>query len=116
MYFHLVDNPCLYESWNQLWPRLQEHGWEAVNLNKTPLNIVGLPAKQRLVFGYRLTELRSTELLPGITVFGSMAAVMEYIARFPYLLQDRNVLENNLLRLGWTRNNKGFRFPRNNDL
>jgi hypothetical protein len=101
MLVHLAENPCLYQSWSELWSELQKHGWEKVNLVKEKLVIEGLPENIKQVYIFRDKSVKSWKI--GVQVFASKFALMKYIARFPYLLQERLVFNANLERLGWSR-------------
>jgi hypothetical protein len=105
MYCHLAENPCLYQTWQEIWSNLQTYDWEKVDLSKEELNIEGsLPKKVKKVYALRQTGLGT--LKPGVHVFASKMALLKYIARFPYLLQDRNRLKATLKAHGWNKQNR----------
>lgn len=102
---HLTQNPCLLQTWQELWRRLQNHGWRAIELaSHHPLMIDELnPEDHRVAYVYAPENL-SVTYEAGAHVFTSKSAVIQYIARFPYLLQEESCLAQTLLRHHWKRN------------
>jgi len=84
---HIDANPCLKYEWGLLWPMLQEAGW--LHLGGTYLSSKG-----------------ATE--PGATSFRSKLAVAQFVARFPYPLQDDARLAQTLKDHGWEKRGKNF--------
>lgn len=74
-------------TWWEIWEQLANKGWEAVT------NGDGEDAFQ---FSW------AHEKVFGITVFTSKLSLMQYIARFPYPLQNPSQLAESLQRHGWT--------------
>jgi Cdc6-like AAA superfamily ATPase len=84
---HLGKNNVLVMTWWEIWEQLANKGWEAVT------NGDGEDAFQ---FSW------AHEKIFGITVFTSKLSLMQYIARFPYPLQNPSQLAESLQRHGWT--------------
>ena len=89
---HVESNPCLTYEWRLLWPLLQKRGWDRVS------------GTGERTFEYVSSEDRKL----GITHFRSKFAVVKFIARFPYPLQEDKVLEETLLCHGWKRGRAGM--------
>jgi hypothetical protein len=106
MNHHVTENPCLLLSWKELWPLLQLEGWRKIDLSTAKLHKVGSPITSKIALAYKPNDLPSLE--PGIHIFVSKSAMLRYISRFPYLLQERKVLVRTLLRLKWIRSNNGM--------
>ncbi len=58
------------------------------------------------MYAYRPDEHKTPT--PGVHVFASKLAVARYIARYPYLLQEKAVFAQTLERHGWKVNTKGW--------
>ena len=84
MFIHLSQNPCLGEEWRNLWPRLQDHGWRAVDLSKENFVVEGVAKSQTIVYAFRPETIH--KLIPGIHVFASKLALAQYIARYDFYL------------------------------
>lgn len=117
--YHLSLNPHITEEWRYLWPRLQDHGWEAIDLtnpNENYLNLLNnlnLDKNHKVAYVYlgSYKKLKSHELIPGLHVFLSKIALVRYISRFPYLLQNNSDLTETLERHGWKVYNSKFQAP-----
>lgn len=105
MYLHMLQNPCLSFEWTSLWPLMMDQGWLAVDTTKDGLAVDGMDKDQKFLYAFRPNEFRN-ELVAGTTVFASKLAVAQYIARFPYLLQNDSTLMETLQRHGWKKNNR----------
>ena len=108
MCIHLARNPVITEEWKDLWPKLQDHGWRAVDVKNEKYSIDGLHEATKIVYAHMPEEVDCPQ--PGVHVFASKIAVVRFVARFPYLLQDDTELVETLLRVGWSRNKKDLRF------
>lgn len=86
---HIEANPCLKDNWKDLWPMLQASGWV-----------------------YSKGKYMSTSDggdRPGMTSFRSKLAVTQFVARFPYPLQEDARLAKTLQEQGWgKRSGKNF--------
>lgn len=109
---HLVENPCLTEDWAGLWERLQEQGWRRLEDPHTQKTVCyyydvrfsyvrGVSAAKAAATATSIHGLREKGLLPGQQLFVSKLATIQYLARFPYLLQEDSVFLETLARLGW---------------
>jgi hypothetical protein len=109
---HLQDNPCLLDDWLRLWDRLRQQGWCRLerradqrtlcyHFNVPAANLRGATAKAPLPAATTVDELQQRGLLPGQQLFVSKLATIQFIARFPYLLQNDEVFTKTLTRLGW---------------
>eukprot|EP01034_Spumella_vulgaris_P024231 gene24231-30550_t len=91
---HIQAHPWLYDKFPRLWERMLLAGWERVD---APHATIEKPSSI-YQFG-RMTEGFSRVL--GVHQFVSMHSVMQYIARFPFLLQDDEAFCATLQRHHW---------------
>eukprot|EP01039_Chlorochromonas_danica_P000494 gene494-533_t len=99
-YLHLRANPCLTFDWSTLWCQLQESGWK-IN-SESDVETVS----------YIYSRVNTP--VPGLHSFCSKAALMWYIARFPYPLQSDEELKASLERHQWPIHNGKFIDPKQN--
>lgn len=75
-----IDNPHITFDWIDLWPLLEAQGWR-----KNPKYHVETSDE---FYIYRSTMPEDLLSIPGIHKFKSRLAMMQYVARYPFLLQD----------------------------
>lgn len=103
---HVKANKCLFMTWEQLWKELRACGWKEVCLTATATE----PH-----YCFEPADVPGEALVYGLTVFANQQSLIEFIHRFPYLLQDEVELTKTLLRHGWTEDEETrmwFRFKR----
>jgi hypothetical protein len=115
MCLHLANNPVVTEEWKDLWPKLQDHGWRAVDVKVENVKIDGLHPATRVIYAYSPETV--IEPIPGVHIFASKIALTRFIARYPYLLQNDTIFTQTLLRHGWTRDKKDtvWKWPSSNN-
>ena len=93
---HIEANPCLKYTWKDLWPLLQKAGWTRVHAGKNGSQVE-----------FHSPVPSDTELKPGVHVFRSKFAVMTFINRFPYPLQESSIFSKTLEAQGWQKRSQG---------
>ena len=71
---HMINNPCLLDSFQMLWCRLSGCGWEKVV-------VIDSDAEQSRSFCYQIKDMGGVERQWGLHKFKSMEAVQVYIHR-----------------------------------
>ncbi len=117
----LIDSNHCYDSDFKLWEILQKHGWvstpvtfkEAKGILKQvdpQIEFSEAMVKDSKLFTYKYVPPASKKNawtpIIGLHIFNNYVALLQYISRFPYLLQDDKTLATTLEKQQWTKARK----------
>jgi hypothetical protein len=98
---HLHQNECLTMSWGDVWKKLRDAGWRPSKFSSRGKSETCYQFPAALTVTEEHFPNSKGQLTPGIHSFYSKLALVQYIARFPYLLQPDKQFIETLKRFGW---------------
>ena len=105
---HIQRNPVLtYDFFgvNSIWNMLEKQGWRKLDRSKSDSHcLFSFPAANCVIpslMQYNTDRTKVTNI-KGVHDFHSRSALHLYIMRFPYPLQEDDVLIDTILSMGWT--------------
>jgi hypothetical protein len=88
-------------SWGSVWKKLREAGWRPFVFSTRGKKETSYQFPVALKVVEEHFPNSKGQLTPGIHTFYSKLALVQYIARFPYLLQPDKQFIETLKRFGW---------------